>query len=49
MYKRQTAYILGDVLAEVYGLRRANRAIVTGFVLAALMSLTFLIVDARLA
>ena len=39
-------YILGDVLAEVYGLRRANRAIVTGFVLAALMSLTFLIVDA---
>lgn len=39
-------YILGDVLAEVYGLRRANRAIITGFVLAALMSLTFLIVDA---
>jgi len=39
-------YILGDVLAEVYGLRRANRAIVTGFVLAALMSLAFLAVDA---
>lgn len=39
-------YILGDVLAEVYGLRRANRAIATGFVLAALMSLTFLVVDA---
>ena len=39
-------YILGDVLAEVYGLRRANRAIITGFVLAALMSLTFLAVDA---
>jgi uncharacterized integral membrane protein (TIGR00697 family) len=39
-------YILGDVLAEVYGLRRANRAILTGFVLAALMSLTFLVVDA---
>lgn len=39
-------YILGDVLAEVYGLRRANRAILTGFVLAALMSLTFLAVDA---
>ncbi len=39
-------YILGDVLAEVYGLRRANRAIITGFVLAALMSLTFLVVDA---
>jgi queuosine precursor transporter len=39
-------YILGDVLAEVYGLRRANRAIITGFVLALLMSLTFLAVDA---
>lgn len=39
-------YILGDILAEVYGLRRANRAIVTGFVLAAVMSLTFLVVDA---
>lgn len=39
-------YILGDVLAEVYGLRRANRAIITGFVLAAVMSVTFLIVDA---
>jgi conserved hypothetical integral membrane protein len=39
-------YVLGDVLAEVYGLRRANRTIITGFVLAAVMSLTFLIVDA---
>jgi len=39
-------YILGDILAEVYGLKRANRAIITGFVLAAIMSLTFLIVDA---
>ena len=39
-------YILGDVLAEVYGLRRANRAILTGFVLAGVMSLTFLLVDA---
>lgn len=39
-------YVLGDVLAEVYGLRRARRAIITGFVLAALMSLTFLVVDA---
>ena len=39
-------YILGDVLAEVYGWRRANRAIITGFVLAAVMSLTFLVVDA---
>jgi len=39
-------YILGDILAEVYGLRRARRAIFTGFGLAALMSLTFLAVDA---
>lgn len=38
-------YVLGDVLAEVYGLRRANRAILTGFVLAALMSVTFLVVS----
>ncbi len=40
------AYILGDVLAEVYGLRAARRAIVTGFVLSIVMSLTFLAVDA---
>lgn len=39
-------YVLGDVLAEVYGLRRARRAIWTGFVLAALMAVTFLVVDA---
>lgn len=39
-------YILGDILAEVYGLRRANRAILIGFGLSALMSLTFLAVDA---
>nr|NLI50064.1 queuosine precursor transporter [Propionibacterium sp.] len=39
-------YVLGDVLAEVYGLRRTHRAIALGFVLAALMSLTFLLVDA---
>lgn len=38
-------YILGDVLAEVYGLRQASRAILTGFVLGAVMSLTFLLVD----
>lgn len=38
------AYMLGDVLAEVYGLRRARRAIWTGFSLALLMSLTFLAV-----
>ncbi|HEX8489196.1 MAG TPA: queuosine precursor transporter [Propionibacteriaceae bacterium] len=39
-------YVLGDVLAEVYGLRRARRAIVMGFALAALASVTFLVVGA---
>lgn len=39
-------YVLGDVLAEVYGLRRARRAILMGFVLAALASVTFLVVSA---
>lgn len=39
-------YILGDVLAEVFGMARARRAIVIGFVLAALMSVTFLAVSA---
>ncbi|WP_040161183.1 queuosine precursor transporter [Nigerium massiliense] len=39
-------YVLGDVLAEVYGMRKARRAIFTGFVLAALMSATFVAVDA---
>ncbi len=39
-------YLLGDILAEVYGLRRARRAIYTGFGLAALMSVTMLAVGA---
>jgi uncharacterized integral membrane protein (TIGR00697 family) len=39
-------YIVGDVLAEVYGLRQAKRAIWVGFSLAALASLTFLAVGA---
>ena len=39
-------YVLGDVLAEVYGLRKAHRAIAVGFVLSALMSVTFLAVGA---
>ena len=39
-------YIIGDVLAEVYGLRQARRAIWVGFALAALASVTFLIVGA---
>ena len=39
-------YILGDVLAEVYGLRQARRAIWVGFALAALAAVTFLAVGA---
>ena len=39
-------YVLGDVLAEVYGLRQARRAIVVGFVLAAVASIMFLVVGA---
>src|SRR5215210_9108661 len=39
-------YIFGDVLAEVYGLRQAQRAIWVGFALAALAALTFLAVGA---
>jgi queuosine precursor transporter len=39
-------YVLGDVLAEVYGMRQARRAIFVGFVLAALASVTFLVVGA---
>lgn len=38
-------YILGDVLAEVYGMRKARRAIVAGFVLAAVAALTFWLVS----
>ncbi|WP_297104015.1 queuosine precursor transporter [Tessaracoccus sp.] len=39
-------YVLGDVLAEVYGMRGARRAIFLGFVISALASLTFLAVGA---
>jgi uncharacterized integral membrane protein (TIGR00697 family) len=39
-------YVIGDVLAEVYGLRPARRAIWVGFGLAALASVTFLVVGA---
>ncbi|GAA1325516.1 queuosine precursor transporter [Leucobacter albus] len=39
------AYILGDVLAEVYGLRASRRAILTAFGLALLASLTILLVQ----
>lgn len=38
-------YVLGDVLAEVYGFRRARRAIWMGFALAALAAVTFLVVS----
>ena len=39
------AYILGDVLAEVYGLRASRRAILTAFGLALVASLTILAVQ----
>lgn len=39
-------YIFGDVLAEVYGMARARRAILLGFVVSVVASLVFLIVDA---
>ena len=39
-------YVLGDVLAEVYGMRGARRAIFLGFVISALASVTFLAVGA---
>jgi len=38
-------YITGDVLAEVYGLRAARRAIFLGFTMAVLAALTFLLVQ----
>jgi len=39
-------YVLGDILAEVYGLAKARRAIFIGFALSALMSVTFAVVAA---
>lgn len=39
------AYILGDVLAEVYGLKASRRAIFTAFALASVASLTILVVQ----
>ncbi|MCL2784663.1 MAG: queuosine precursor transporter [Propionibacteriaceae bacterium] len=38
------AYILGDCLAEVYGFKRARRAIVMGFVVSAVAAIVFLLV-----
>lgn len=39
------AYVLGDVISEVYGFRAARRAIIVGFAAALLATLTFAIVD----
>lgn len=39
-------YVLGDVLAEVYGMKGARRAILLGFLLSALASVMFLLVGA---
>ena len=38
-------YVFGDVLAEVYGMAKARRAIILGFVLEAIASLVFLVVS----
>jgi len=39
------AYILGDVISEVYGFAVARRAIFTGFAMAILAAVTFLVVE----
>jgi uncharacterized integral membrane protein (TIGR00697 family) len=38
-------YIIGDVMAEVYGLKAARRAILVGFAMALLASITFYLVQ----
>jgi uncharacterized integral membrane protein (TIGR00697 family) len=38
-------YILGDLLAEVYGMKLARRAIILGFAVALLASVTFMVID----
>lgn len=38
-------YIIGDVMAEVYGLQAARRAILVGFAMALLASITFYLVQ----
>ena len=38
-------YVIGDVLAEVYGLKAMRRTIVVGFVMAVIASLTFWLVQ----
>lgn len=39
------AYVIGDVLSEVYGLRAARRAILLGFVMLVIAAVTFLLVQ----
>ncbi|HUP99577.1 MAG TPA: queuosine precursor transporter [Aeromicrobium sp.] len=39
------AYILGDVISEVYGFKAARRAIFTGFAMALLAAVTFYVVQ----
>ncbi|MBI1352296.1 MAG: queuosine precursor transporter [Actinomycetales bacterium] len=39
------AYIIGDVLSEVYGLKAARRAILLGFVMLVVAAITFLLVQ----
>ncbi len=39
------AYVLGDILAEVYGFRAARRAVIVGLVASALASVTFFVVS----
>jgi uncharacterized integral membrane protein (TIGR00697 family) len=39
------AYILGDVISEVYGFKAARRAIFTGFAMAILTAVTFFVVQ----
>lgn len=39
------AYVIGDVLSEVYGLRAARRAILLGFVMLVLAAVTFWLVQ----
>lgn len=39
-------YILGDVVAEVYGFRAARRAILLGFAMSILAAITFLLIQA---
>jgi uncharacterized integral membrane protein (TIGR00697 family) len=40
------SYIFGDILTEVYGYRRSRRVIWTGFLAAAMMAATFMVVGA---